>query len=344
MEAHVWIQRAFEHCLQGDLLERTDILRLLAIDPASPDALFLRETAAKAAREITGGAAYLWGAIGIDRKPCPMNCAFCSFGEKWNLIEEERIYTDQEIIAQVRAFVQEGTRFIVLRTTEFYSIDLLREKLAAIRRAVPGPYELILNIGEFDLPTACSIHQAGAAGIYHALRLREGIDTSFVPAARRATLSAIQNSPLKLISLVEPVGPEHTNEELADAFLTAASYGAVISGAMARVPVPGTPLGQLPILPTERLAQLIAVFRLAAGRRIPDICVHPASAEAVQSGANVVVVETGAIPRDQQIAQAEWNRFTAQKATALLQEAGYTVSPCAQKASSVSRGAAFSRA
>lgn len=162
--------------------------------------------------------------------------------------------------------------------------------------------------------------------VYHALRLREGTDTAFDPNDRRATLEVIRYSPLKLASLVEPIGPEHTNEEIADSFLTAMTYGAVLSGAMKRIAVKGTPLGELPEISEKRHAQIAAVTRLAAGFNVPDICVHTPSELAIEWGANVVVVETGAIPRDTCCStKGEWNRFPPNAAKRWFNSKGYRV-------------------
>ncbi len=72
-------------------------------------------------------------------------------------------------------------RWIVLRTTEFYSLEILSELIGKIRRAVPGSYEIGLNVGEFDLEKANALHHAGVDFIYHSLRLGEGRDTRFEP-------------------------------------------------------------------------------------------------------------------------------------------------------------------
>ena len=117
-----------------------------------------------------------------------------------------------------------------------------------------------------------------------------------------------------------------TNEEIADNLYNIAGHGAAISGSMARIPVPGTPLGDAyPVLSDERISQIIAVIRLACGNLIPDICVHPASELALNSGANVTVIETGAVPRDGKPVDGEWRKFTAEDAMDSFRTAGYTV-------------------
>lgn len=320
------IEAALHSCLRGEALERERILALLALPPASDGARLLRQAAHKAALALTGGRAYLWGALGLDYAPCPMNCAFCSLGEDWGLISAPRSYTQAEALRHARAFAEAGARFIVLRTTQFYDLDRLCALLRAIRTAVPGAYELILNTGGCDAAAAKAIRRAGGAGVYHTVRLREGRDTPFDSAGRLASMRAAVEGGLRLTALVEPVGPEHSDEELADAFLRIVPTGATISGVMARVPVPGTPLGAQPPLSKARLAQLTAVFRLAGGRQISDICAHPAGAENAGSGANIMVVEKGAVPRDHAHAATDWQAFTTARAARCLRRAGYT--PC----------------
>lgn len=318
------IEQLKARCLDGTGLTQTEIVTLLALDPLSEDCMALRRAAHEAARIITQGRAYLWGAIGVDFAPCAMNCDFCSLGANWRLVKKPFVLSEVEILAQVKHYVNHGVHFIVLRATEFFDVNALQKLARKIKLEVEGTYELIFNIGDFGVETAQDIVDAGVDGVYHALRLREGQHTRFNPLKRLETLSVVRKSPLKLIHLVEPIGPEHSDIELADIFLNAMDYDIAIGGAMARVPVKGTPLGKSPAISPARLAQIIAVFRLAGGYKVPDICVHPASTEAVSSGANVVVVETGAIPRDNRFSNFEWQRFDEATARNMLQNAGYT--------------------
>lgn len=321
------IEQVKARCLNGSGLDHTEITALLALDPLSDDCLALRRAAHEAAQVITQGRAYLWGAVGVDFAPCAMSCDFCSFGAKWRLIKKPFVYSEVEILAHVRHYVENGVRFVVLRTTEFFDVNALQKLAQKIRTEISGTYELILNIGDFDDGTAQSIHAAGVSGVYHALRLREGLHTRFNPLKRLETLNAVRKSPLKLIHLVEPIGPEHTDIEIADIFLNSLDYDVAVSGAMARIPVKGTPLGNSVMLSPARMAQIIAVLRLAGSYKVPDICVHPASPEALASGANVVVVETGAIPRDRYFSSREWQSFDVETAKNLLTGAGYAVCP-----------------
>lgn len=53
----------------------------------------------------------------------------------------------------------------------------------------------------------------------HTIRVREGRDTGLDPDVREATMLAAVRAGLRLVALVEPVGPEHADQELADCFL-----------------------------------------------------------------------------------------------------------------------------
>lgn len=319
------IDDAVRKMLSGTVLSKSEMVALLGMDADSDECAYLREKACECARTVTQNTAYLWGAVGVDYAGCAASCRFCSFGKEWGLVKTEQIYTLPEIIAQAREYVASGVHFIVLRTTQYYPLDMLTAFTRAIREEVRGDYELIVNPGDFDLPTANSLHENGVDGVYHAIRLREGTDTPFRPEYRINTLSAIKNSSLNLIHLVEPVGPEHSYEEIADRFLCAVEHGAYISGVMARIPVKGTPLGDIPQLSDNEIAKITAVLRLSGGSVVRHICVHPASEQAVQSGANVVVVETGAIPRDSQPASGKWLNFDAHSAKKLFEENGFTL-------------------
>lgn len=320
------IKRAKESALLGRILDKKNIMSLLEIDPLSEECKELGQAAREVASVVCKDRAYLWGAIGLDYKACPMNCNYCSLGEQWGIVKGESEFSGDEVIDIVKNYVREGVRWIVLRTTQFYSLDNLIELAKKIRQAVPGQYELGVNVGEFDEKTAQKMCHAGLEFVYHSLRLREGIDTRFNPQERLATLEAVKNSSLKLVSLVEPIGIEHTNEEIADSFLNIMKYKAVVTGGMERVPVKGTPLGEIAALSEKRLAQIVAVTRLAAGFNAPDICVHKASELAFKWGANVTVVETGSIPRGTcGSSKDRWNGFDTDTAKKWFKAQGYQV-------------------
>lgn len=321
-----YIEEAKNCALNGISLTKEQIIKLLEIPLGSEEDKLLRKFASEVSKIKCDNRAYIWSAIGADYAPCIMNCKFCSFGKKWKIIKKPVHYSTKEIIEKAKMFVNNGAKYIVLRTTEFYSIPKLLEIVKKIREEVKGNYEVIFNTGELDMTISNLMIESGVNGVYHACRVREGIDTPFDQWDRKNTMHNVRRSGLKLISLVEPIGIEHSNEEIADNFLHILKCEASISGAMARIPVPGTPLGNIEKISDSRLAQIIAVLRLSGGSTVKDICVHPVSTEALESGANVIVVETGAIPRDTNCEKDSWHGVDMDMAHKLLENAGYIVS------------------
>ena len=321
-----FIEECLRKCLAGERLSRDEMIRLLDVEPGGADDEFLREAAREASLKITGGKGYIWCAVGMDYAPCSMNCKFCSFGEKWGIVREPRHVGQEEIFSHVRQYAENGAAYIILRTTEFYDLDRLLGFIPEIRAKIPGGYAIVLNTGELDAAAAAKAKAAGVYGVYHALRLREGTDTPFNPAERIATMKNVSASDMTLVSLVEPLGCEHTDEEIADSFLNAAACGAKICGAMARFPVEGTPFGSSPMISGQRLAHVVAALRLSGGSAVRDICVHKATPEALESGANVMVVESGAIPRDSDFSEKDWAGVDMARAREMLAAAGYEIS------------------
>ena len=130
--------------------------------------------------------------------------------------------------------------------------------------------------------------------MYHALRLGEGTGTRplILPNAGRPC-GRIGEAGMELAHLVEPLGPEHADEEIADVLLAALEAGAKVCGVMARSNVPGTPYGGAESVSDARLREVAAVIRLCGGVNTPHVCVHPPVSQAVAWGANVVVVGNG---------------------------------------------------
>ena len=311
--------------LAGSHPTREEILLLLGLEAEGEAARLVRRRARALAMEVTAGTGRVWSAVGLDSRPCPMNCAFCSFGEQWGLVREECTWTDEEVVRTARLTVGGGASWLALRTTEFYSLDRLCALAARVRTDVAGDYALVVNTGELDAQAARRLLSAGVTGVYHSLRLGEGTSTRFDPEVRLATMASVRDAGLELYTMVEPLASEHTNEEIADRLLVAHACRAQLSGVMARINVPGTPLGGTEPVSEARLCLVTAVSRICAGRRVRDICAVPPTRAALESGANTVTIEIGAIPRSEITSyRTAWNDFGLTQAGALLREAGYS--------------------
>ncbi len=319
------VQKVKRRGLAGLPARREDVLRLLAVDPDSAEAACLGREARDVAARVSGNVATVWAALGVDCVPCTMNCSFCAFGDKWGVITQPHEWSKEDILKEVKHFVDEGAAWLILRTTEHYGEERLRVLMRQVSTLLPEGCVLVANTSQLSLSALISLKESGVQGIYHALRLGESRDTPFDPEKRRKALARIPRAGLVLAHLVEPLGVEHSNEEIADCFLAAQAAGAGVCGVMARNNVPGTPFADSPALPDKRLAQVAAVTRLCGGLKMPWICVHPPVPQALAWGANVVVVETGAVPRDKEEAHTEWKSFTIADARKLLAEQGYEV-------------------
>lgn len=206
-------------------------------------------------------------------------------------------------------------------------MNVLSEWLADIREAVPGSYLINLNVGEMSPAMAEAAYQAGATSAYHVIRMREGIDTPFDVDLRWKTVDAISNSPLRWLTCVEPLGVEHTNEEIADRILENLAHRPYAMSVMARVNVPGTPFEGMDEISEERMLHLLATLRLVVGTKVRSCGMHPAVPAALYAGGSNFTVERGANPRDTTFNEDVWRGFTVEEAKALIEEAGFVCRP-----------------
>ena len=324
-EDRLFMEEVHRRAMAGVMPRREDILRLLSFAPGSLQEAYLGSLARQTARVAAGNRGGVWAAIGVDSAPCSMNCAFCAFGEAWGVVREAHERSLEDIVSAARRYGEEGASWIVLRTTEHYGLERLCRLAEAVRAVLPERCALVANTGQKSGEDIRRLRHAGIDVMYHALRLGEGRDTPFDPQQRRAALHRIRREGMTLACLVEPLGVEHDDEAVADAMLEAFSAGAGICGVMARSNVPGTPFEGCRDVPEHRLARIAAVVRLCGGVRTPHVCVHPPVSLAVEWGANVLVVETGAVPRDAAEVVGDWRGFTMQEAKSLLARCDFTL-------------------
>ena len=317
------IDDAKEENLNNRFVSREVLLKFLELDPNSEECEYL----GKAAREIAranGNKARVGSSIGIDLAPCTANCKFCSLGECWGLVDGIYVLSDEEIMELMRDVLAKGFSHFTIRTTEFYDIDTLCKLAKKVRKEIPGAYTMSVNTGELTLDDANRLFEAGYNSAYHTLRLGEGRDTPFDPEVRIATMRAISRSNLTLGCGVDPIGIEHTNEEIVERleFFRTLSPGAVCS--MRRVNVKGTPYEGVEEVSDIRIAQIAAVIRMASGKRW-NVSVHPPILKAMEWGASNVAVETGAVPRTEKHNFGKWTIYDHDTAKKMFLKAGYDI-------------------
>ena len=198
----------------------------------------------------------------------------------------------------MRQFERDGANAIYLMATAQYPFERFIDRAGAIRAAVDPATVLVANIADSSLEQYQAVRAAGFAGIYHAVRMGEGRDTPLDPARRRESMRLAKQAGLIVGTCVEPVGPEHTVEELVEKTLITREVGPCFSGAARRISIPGTRLAAHGMVSEARMAHILAVVRLALGEEIPGNCTHEPSIIGAAAGANLLWAEVGSNPRD----------------------------------------------
>ena len=288
------VESILRRASEGEAVTRAEAVSLLALPENSLEAALLRATADAVARRRFGNGALLLGQIGVDMAPCDGDCAFCFFARSHTAIQPSVLSTD-EIADRCRRFAAGGARGVFLMTMHRFGFEWFRDLCADLRRRIPAGLEILANIGDVSPGQMQELRAAGVSGAYHVCRLMEGVDSCMPASARIATIERILEAGLAWYNLCEPIGPEHSPEELADQIWIGIDLPCRQHGAMQRFPVPGSPLFAKGAVSLPRLAQIVAVIALAtAGRpETTSIAVNVSNMVGLFSGANAFFPEAG---------------------------------------------------
>lgn len=299
----------------------TDFASIIALLQTPTDGPTYHQLLAAADRQratLYGQKAYIFAQLGLNAEPCSVNCRFCSMGAAHYSIDRSfRKSIDQVIQSLDPIVAQGGISDLFLMTSADYPQDKFLRMGEVVRRRIPSKIRLVANIGDFDLAYAQELKQIGFTGAYHIVRLGEGQDTQATVEQRMATIRAIQQVGLELYYCIEPIGPEHTAEQITQEILRAKELGVEMMAVMKRTPVAGTPLYAYGQISEQELLKIAAVTALVVRpKRSMNIHeVHPAS---LQSGINQLYAEAGANPRDT-VGQTEQSRgYTVEQLKQLL--------------------------
>lgn len=315
------VEDILSRVLEGRELKKEDALQLMDVKIHSPEMYMLMAVADGLTRSRFDNFGEVHAQIGINYAPCPNKCEFCVFSVADKSIE----FSLEEVVERAKWFVDEGANAIFLMTTADYEFDKYVEIGRAVREAIPTDMPLVANIGDFGVSEAKELIDAGFTAVYHVVRLREGVDTKIDPSDRLRTIRAAKSVGLDLSYCVEPIGPEHTPEEIVDAMFLGKELNPTIMATMRRIAVPGTPLSKYGQITQVEQAKIEAITRLVfANSDILAMGVHEAYIPCLMAGANQIYAETGPNPRDQAIDTTRGRGFTVAKCRELLWEAGYT--------------------
>lgn len=277
------------------------------------------------AEQATAGKAEVHAQVGVNIARCPRNCKFCSFAACNELFEQESELSPEDIVAAALRAEAAGANAVYLMITANYPFGKFVEIGAEVRRALRPETPLVGNLGDFSLKQAHRLKDAGFAGVYHAVRMGEGRDTDIPVQRRLETFANVHEAGLFLGNCVEPVGPEHTTGELIEKTLIARAANPIFCGSARRILLPGTELATLGTVSKARMAQLIAVVRLAMPRSVFGNCTHEPDVYGAAAGASLLWAEAGSNPRDTKTETEGQHGMTTPDCRECLWEAGWNV-------------------
>lgn len=314
------IQKILQKADAGEVLSREDALTLLAISNGSREYYELLGIASRDSRKRFAGKGQVFAQIGIEASPCPANCAFCSLAEDAFDPKNSFVLALEQAEQLTEQMVKCGVDELFLMTTANYGKEEFLEYGAAIKKHLPESMRFVANVGDFDLAYAKRLKAAGFTGVYHIRRLGEGVDTRLDPAQRIRTLDAIRDAGLELYYCVEPIGPEHSYEEIADEIFRAKDYPVAVMAVMKRVCVPGTKLFSRGEISAAELAKICAVTELCV-RPSRAMGVHEPDELCLMSGANQIYAELSVNPRDCSLQTEQSRGASVGRARQLLKSA-----------------------
>ncbi|MDO4588167.1 MAG: hypothetical protein Q4C95_12895 [Planctomycetia bacterium] len=311
----------------GEILNRTELISLLQYPEISPEADRIRTLASQISRERFQNRGVILGQIGYETAPCPGNCQFCAFARDYTTLPE-KYQTAEEIRIVAADFLAHQSLFaLFLMGMHDFKFDHLLDIINTLSEVLRSDIKLVVNIGDFTRSQANELRAAGVSGAYHVLRLGEGEVTQLEPVRRRETIQILREAGLEWYYCCEPIGPEHTPEELVDQILLGREFNAFQHAAMRRVLLPNSPLARHGVITELRLAQITAVVALAmiGNDELRSIAVHEPNPLGLCSGANAVYAEIGSNPRDL-TGQTEKSRgHSVVDCETMLRECGYPV-------------------
>lgn len=316
------INRAWE----GIAPTQDECAKLLALPPYSAEACAVRGAADGIMRQRTNNAAVLFAQIGYSCHPCPANCSFCSFAEDYTQMQAFTM-SDEEIVAATKSFTQDGDLYgLWIMAMADYDIEDYLRVIKLVRETAPACTNIYSNVGDTSRANFERMKEAGISGVYHISRLGEGEVTKLSPEARMATIHNAIAAGLEVLNAVEPIGPEHSPEVLAEQIELMKSTNPIQTGVMKRINVPGTPFEGTGEITSYELSLICAVQCLAHVdvSPLPWIGHHEPTPICYAAGSNLITAETGVNPRDTAADTSANRGMDLTDCRTMLYEAGFT--------------------
>ena len=319
------LQDILTRALEGLAPTRDEVIQLLQYSEFSYEAGQIRAVSNFISRKRLDNHAFVYGQIGYSTAPCAGNCSFCVFAAGHSTFPVTEM-TTEEVVTHARKFASNGLiGNLWLMSMHKFDLERFIEILRAVREAIPEHIRLSSNVGNLTREEAKRLKNEGLFGAYQSVRLREGIDTKLDREERIQSVRNIQDAGLSWGFCCEPIGPEHTPEELADHILFGMSMKPRFMSAMRRVYLSNSPIADRGQITQLRLAQIVAVVSLVAvaDPTIKIVGSHEPSLIGLTSGANNGCAESGANPRDEALETSGKRGLTVDDLARMFYEAGF---------------------
>ncbi len=304
---------------------KQELVYMLSLPPGSTETYLLMAEANRISKELTGNQAEVHGQFALNFAPCPCNCKFCSFARSNGLFKDSRELSVEQAVLYAKKFENSRANAVLVMTTADYDFGKFIEISKEIKKKLNPDTTFIANIGDQPASNIKKVKDSGYDGVYHAVRLREGIDSAISPETRKRSILRFQEAGLRVGTCVEPIGPEHSDEEVAELILFTDSISPAFSGAARRIPIPDTEMKTRGMISEFRMAQIVAVTRIAVGRNVKGICTHEPCTLGAIAGANLFWAESGANPRDIKERTEESRGLTVENCRKIFKESGWGV-------------------
>ncbi|TWH57218.1 biotin synthase [Desulfitobacterium sp. LBE] len=290
------IDQIIHKALDGGEINEGELLSLLSVQSLSEESFMIRYASRKMSEAASGGKAEVHAQVGIDNGPCPKNCGFCSFAAVNKVFPQPVIRSLEEVIASCLTLEADGANAVYLMETARYPFADFIRMAREVKAALKPETTFIANTDDFDEEGARALKEAGFHGIYHVVHMGEGTTTAIEPRTRLKTIAAAQKAGLLIGTAVEPIGPEHSKEEIVEKTMLIREMGPVHAGAGGRVHIPGSVLEAHGVLTGAQTSHILAAVKLAIGYQVRGHC--GGLEMGAMAGVNLTWAEVGSNPRD----------------------------------------------
>jgi biotin synthase len=290
------ISAVINKSLAGGEITAGEMAALLSVDHLSEEAFALCGASRRIAHAASGGKAEVHGQVGLDCGPCPQNCKFCSFAADNKVFEQPVTRSAEEILEKSLRLEADGANAIYLMATARYPFGDYLKIAREVKASLKKDTALIANIDDFGEEGARALKKSGFDGIYHVVHMGEGKDTLIRPQTRLNTIAAAQKAGLLIGTAVEPIGPEHSHDEIIEKTMYIRSIKPAHAGTGRRIHIPGSPLAARGQFSAVEIMVIQAAIILALGYGIKGHCGEVRVGSL--AGVNLAFAEAGSNPRD----------------------------------------------